>query len=97
MFNIESNCAANSPGVRENPTESYSCNGNMVLTGDTKAVVFEKCGTPQRVDQGCIRRRRGNFYCWDIWIYQPNTTYFPCYMSFRSDIVWSIRIGSRFD
>ena len=69
----------------------------MVLPGNTRDVVIQKCGTPQHVDQGCVPGNRGLVYCWDIWTYRPDPSYFPCYMSFRSGILWNIYIGSRFD
>jgi hypothetical protein len=78
--------------------DSLSCSGGLVVLGDSKSTVREKCGPPQNVDKGCVREvRHGSLWCWNIWMYRPNTGYFPRYVGFVSDTVTSIQTGSRFE
>ena len=78
--------------------DSLSCSGGLVLIGDSKSTVYEKCGPPQHIDKGCARGlRHGSLRCWDIWMYRPNASYFPRYVSFVNDTVAGIQAGSRFD
>jgi len=79
------------------PHDSLSCSGGLVVLGDSKSAVYEKCGPPQHVDKGCLRGQRRSLWCWDIWMYRPDASYFPRYVSFNNDIVVGIQTGSRFD
>ena len=79
------------------PHYSLSCSGGLVVLGDSKSIVYEKCGPPQNVDKGCLRGQRRSWWCWDIWMYRPHASYFPRYVSFNNDIVVGIQAGSRFD
>ncbi len=76
--------------------DSLSCNSGLVVLGDSKSAVYEKCGPPQHIDKGCVPGRR-QLLCWDIWTYRPNASYFPRYVSFEKDIVVGIQSGSRFE
>jgi hypothetical protein len=76
--------------------DSLSCNGGLVVLGDSKSAVYEKCASPQHVDKGCVRGRR-QLLCWDIWTYRLNASYFPRYVSFEKDIVVGIQSESRFE
>jgi len=92
-----SQAASAYPG-RVEPNDGLSCSGRLVLIGDSKVAVLDKCGQPQRVEHGCVPGRRSrSLWCWDIWTYRPDANCFPRYVSFDNEFVTGIRAGSRFD
>jgi hypothetical protein len=73
--------------------DGLSCNGHLVLLGDTMAQVFGKCGPPAHVDRKCTP-----YTCYlEVWTYRPDAGAFPRYVTFFEGTVCSIRAGSRFD
>ena len=73
--------------------DGLSCNGRLVLVGDTMAQVFGKCGSPATIDRQCTPH-----VCYtEVWTYRPDAGAFPRYVTFVGGTVRRIRAGSRFD
>lgn len=80
-------------GTPQPGNDGLRCGVRLVLLGDSRPLLLEKCGSPRRAEHNCVDRVvKGHTYrtCWDDWTYPAREGAHARLVTLIDDRVYSI-------